>query len=79
MIEVDVLKHDACNKLEKWFNDRWSDRWCVEISDELAAVIDESWAREQPIPPYHIYLTASINFRNAALLIAEPVTFFHSK
>src|SRR5947209_5014874 len=42
--------------LEKWFNERWDDRWCLDISEELANIIDESWAREEMIPPYHIYL-----------------------
>ena len=33
-----------CEKLAKWFEERWNDRWCVDISDELAQIIDESWA-----------------------------------
>lgn len=55
-LNVDVLDHDACQKLEKWFNDRWNDRWCIDISDDLVSILDESWAREHRIPPYHIYL-----------------------
>ncbi len=31
-LNVDVLEHDACNKLAQWSNDRWNDRWCVDIS-----------------------------------------------
>ena len=34
-LNVDVLDHDACNKLANWFEDRWDDRWCIDISDEL--------------------------------------------
>lgn len=26
-LNVDVLGHDACNKLADWFEDRWRDRW----------------------------------------------------
>jgi superfamily II DNA or RNA helicase len=55
-LNVDVLEHDACNKLQNWFDDQWNDTWCVDISKELAEIIDTSWARESPIPPYHIYL-----------------------
>ena len=55
-LNVDVLDHDACQKLAKWFEDRWNDRWCLDISDELVEIIGESWAREEPIPPYHIYI-----------------------
>jgi hypothetical protein len=31
-LNVDVLDGDACRKLAKWFEDRWSDRWCVDIT-----------------------------------------------
>ncbi len=55
-LNVDVVDNDACKKLEKWFNDRWEDRWCLDISQELADIIDESWAREEVLPPYYIYL-----------------------
>ena len=55
-LNVDVLDHDACDKLQDWFEDRWTDPWCVDISEELVEIIDESWAREEAIPPYHIYL-----------------------
>src|SRR6266702_96457 len=55
-LNVDVLDSDACKKLERWFNERWDDRWCLDISDELAEIIDESWARDEMPPPYYIYL-----------------------
>jgi len=55
-LNVDVLDHDACDKLQRWFQDRWDDRWCLDISEELADIIDESWAREEELPPYYIYL-----------------------
>ncbi len=55
-LNVDVLDSDACEKLQGWFEDRWNDRWCLDISEELAQIIDESWARETPLLPYHIYL-----------------------
>ena len=65
-LNVDVLDHDACKKLQKWFDDRWSDRWCIDISDDLAALIDESWAREDLIPPYHIYLKIAYHLSQEA-------------
>src|SRR5690348_3608498 len=30
-LNVDVLDHDACNKLQKWFEDQWDDVWCLDI------------------------------------------------
>src|SRR5260370_18476417 len=55
-LNVDVVDSDACKKLERWFNERWKDRWCLDISQELADIIDESWAREEMLVPYHFYL-----------------------
>lgn len=65
-LNVDVLEHDACNKLQKWFEDQWNDTWCVDISKELAEIIDTSWAREAPIPPYHIYLKIAYHLSQEA-------------
>ncbi len=71
-LNVDVMDGDACEKLARWFEDRWNDRWCVDISDELAAIIDESWAREELIPPYHIYLKIAYHLsREARAGLAE--------
>lgn len=65
-LNVDVLDHDAAQKLARWFEDRWSDRWCIDISDELVRIIEESWAREEPIPPYHIYIKMAYHLSQEA-------------
>jgi superfamily II DNA or RNA helicase len=65
-LNVDVLDHDACAKLQKWFEDRWNDRWCLDITKELADIIDQSWAREDLIPPYHIYLKMAYHLSQEA-------------
>jgi superfamily II DNA or RNA helicase len=65
-LNVDVLDHDACDKLARWFEDRWNDRWCIDISDELVQIIDESWAREDLIPPYHIYVKIAYHLSQEA-------------
>jgi superfamily II DNA or RNA helicase len=65
-LNVDVLDQDACLKLARWFEDRWQDRFCVDISSELAQIIDESWAREEPLPPYHIYLKIAYHLSQEA-------------
>ena len=65
-LNVDVLDHDACQKLAKWFEDRWDDHWCVDISKELVEIIGESWAREEPIPPYHIYIKIAYHLSQEA-------------
>ena len=65
-LNVDVLDHDANTKLAKWFDDRWNDRWCVDISAQLVQVIEESWAREVPLPPYHIYVKMAYHLAQEA-------------
>jgi len=65
-LNVDVVDDDACEKLARWFEERWADKWCVDISEELAQTIDESWARETPIPPYHIYLKMAYHLSQEA-------------
>ncbi|HJT35552.1 MAG TPA: helicase-related protein [Pirellulales bacterium] len=66
-LNVDVVDHDACQKLARWFDDRWNDRWCIDISDELATIIEKSWARKEPPPPYHIYLKMAYHLSKEAL------------
>jgi hypothetical protein len=65
-LNVDVLDHDAAIKLANWFEDRWNDRWCVEITQDLIRSIDESWAREEPIPPYQIFIKMAYHLAQEA-------------
>lgn len=65
-LNVDVVEADACKKLIRWFEERWTDRWCLDISQELAEIIDESWAREEPILPYYIYLKMAYHLAEEA-------------
>ena len=65
-LNVDVLDHDATCKLTKWFDARWNDQWCLDISQELVQVIEESWARETLIPPYHIYVKMAYHLSHEA-------------
>lgn len=65
-MNVDVFDHDACQKLARWFEDRWNDRWCVDISEELVRIIENSWAREKLIPPYHIYVKMAYHLSQEA-------------
>src|SRR3990170_4664894 len=65
-LNVDVLDHDAATKLARWFEDRWNDHWCVDISEELLNVIGESWAREEVPAPYHIYVKMAYHLSQEA-------------
>lgn len=65
-LNVDVLDHDATRKLAKWFEDRWNDRFCLDITADLIRVLEESWAREKLIPPYLIYLKMAYHLSHEA-------------
>ena len=65
-LNVDVVEQDAADKLAQWFEDRWQDGFCLDISAELAQVIDESWAGEKLLPPYQIYLKMAYHLSHEA-------------
>ena len=55
-LNLDVMDHDSTEKLHSWFQSRWSDRYSIDITDELIAIIDECWAAERLVDPYLIHL-----------------------
>lgn len=65
-LNIDVTDVDAAKKLATWFEARWQDELSVDISLELADIIDESWAREKLIPPHHIYLKMAYHLSQEA-------------
>lgn len=65
-LNIDVLDHDAATKLAKWFETRWDDRWCIDISSDLVAAIEESWARHDLIPPFQIYVKMAYHLAHDA-------------
>jgi superfamily II DNA or RNA helicase len=65
-LNIDVVDQDACQKLARWFEERWDDRWCLDISKELVTIIEESWARTEIVPPYHIYLKMAYHLSKEA-------------
>jgi len=65
-LNVDVLDHMATEKLSRWFEARWSERWALDVSAELAEIIEGSWARESLIAPHHIYLNIAYHLSTEA-------------
>jgi superfamily II DNA or RNA helicase len=55
-LNAEFSDSDSAKKLSDWFDDRWNDRFCIDITKELIEAIDNSWASEEVIPPYYIYL-----------------------
>ncbi|MFD0795152.1 helicase-related protein [Mucilaginibacter litoreus] len=65
-LNVDVEEQDAAKKLVTWFEDRWIDKWCFDITDELIEIIDNSWAADRLFKPYHIYLKIAYHLAQEA-------------
>jgi len=66
-LNVDVTDVDATAKLQKWFEERWNDKFCFDISDQLAEIIENSWASETLVSPYHVYLKIAYHLAFEAL------------
>ncbi|MDR0910205.1 MAG: phospholipase D-like domain-containing protein [Spirochaetaceae bacterium] len=65
-LNVDVLEQDAAEKLALWFDERWNDRYCLDITKELIAIIENSWAREETLLPYYAYLKMAYHLSREA-------------
>jgi hypothetical protein len=65
-LNVDVMDQKKKKKLSKWFDDRWKDRWCIDITEELIEIIDNSWAADRLVSPYHIYLKMAYHLSQEA-------------
>lgn len=71
-LNAEMDDSDNAEKLAAWFNDRWEDRFSIDITEELVEVIENSWAANKEIPPYYIYLkTAYLLSQDARTGIAE--------
>lgn len=55
-LNIDILDKQAFQILSQWFEDRWQDSCCLDISQDLIEMIENSWAGEKQQSPYHIYL-----------------------
>ena len=55
-LNIDVLDQPACKNLSKWFEEKWQDQFSLDISEQVISLIEESWAGETLLPPWHIYM-----------------------
>lgn len=65
-LNAEFADSDNARKLSDWFDDRWNDKFCIDITQELIKIIDTSWASEQIIPPYYVYLKAAYHLSQEA-------------
>ena len=65
-LNAEFADSDSANKLSKWFDERWEDKFCLDITKELIDIIDNSWAGDKDIPPYYIYLKTAYHLSEEA-------------
>ncbi len=65
-LNVDVVEKDAADKLQRWFDVRWDDEDGFDLSDELAELIENSWASEKLVNPYLVYLKMAFHLSEDA-------------
>ena len=66
-LNTEVTDYHACQKAKTvWFEERWKDPWCLDITEDLIEVIDNSWAREDMLTPYELYLKIAYHLAQEA-------------
>ena len=55
-LNIDVQDSDATQKLAAWFEERWDDRFSLDITAEIIDLIANSWADEDQPTPFEVYL-----------------------
>lgn len=55
-LNVDVTDVLAIEQLQRWFQERWDDEFAIDVTDDLIAILDESWVSETQPRPHLVYL-----------------------
>lgn len=55
-LNIDVQDSDATTKLATWFDERWTDRFSLDITADIIELIEDSWADESQPTPFEVYL-----------------------
>ena len=55
-LNIDVQDSDATAKLAAWFQERWEDRFSLDITAEIIDLLANSWADEDQPTPFEVYL-----------------------
>lgn len=80
-LDTQIADKDNTKKLADWFDEHWNDPQCLDITEELLNVIDNSWAGQQDLKPYYIYMKTAYHLSQEARAgIAEytlPPVFQH--
>ena len=63
-LNIDVTDVDSTGKLATWFDDRWNE--ATDLTDELAALLETSWATADHVSPYLVYLRIAYHLSEEA-------------
>jgi SNF2 family DNA or RNA helicase len=66
-LNVDIETKEAGEKLIAWFEERWENRRCIDISQSLIEVIEQSWI-EQRVTLYEVYLKIAYHLSQEACI-----------
>lgn len=67
-LNIQVNEPETVQGLQRWFEQRWTDGLSLDITEDLAEILEQSWARETLISPYHIYLKIAYHLSEQARL-----------
>lgn len=65
-MNTDIFEPDTNQRLAGWFNDRWDDRLSLDITQELIEILEQSWASDRLVSPYHVYLKMAYHLSREA-------------
>jgi superfamily II DNA or RNA helicase len=65
-LDTQISDKDNTKKLADWFESHWNDQQCLDITQELLKVIEESWAGQQGLLPYYIYMKTAYHLSQEA-------------
>ena len=73
-LNAEFADSDSAKKLADWFEKRWNDRFCIDITEDLIKALEESWASEDEITPYYIYLKTAYHLSEEARMGVKEFT-----
>ena len=65
-MNADIFEPETTQRLAQWFNERWDDRLSLDITQELIEILEQSWASDKLVSPYHVYLKIAYHLSREA-------------
>lgn len=65
-MNADIFEPETTQRLAQWFNERWDDRLSLDITQELIEILEQSWAADKVVSPYHVYLKIAYHLSREA-------------